>query len=113
VGAERVTPEGRVKAFVKRVLNRFAESRDVHIWTHWPVQTGYGAPTLDMEGCLNGYAFAIETKAPGEKLTARQELTRADMEKSGKKVFVIGEETDRQFKYSGVKELLTWLVLHS
>lgn len=84
------------------------------MWVHWPVQAGFGAPTLDATGSWCGLAFAIETKAPGEKLTPRQELTRTDMEKSGMVVFVIGErETEDAFRYSGVKELLTWLARHS
>ena len=109
-----MTPEGRVKAFVKKVMKQLQEKRDCYIYTHWPVQAGYGAPTLDCTGSINGRAFAIETKAPGETLTPRQKLTKADMERSGMVVFVIGERaTDDGFRYTGVKELLKWLVLHS
>lgn len=111
-----MTPEGRVKDHVKRLLRRYGTA--VHV--HWPVQTGFGAPTLDCTGgCRIGSrplsaAFAIETKAPGEKLTARQELTKASMEEAGWKVFVIGEhrytnDDESQFEYSGMLELKQWL----
>lgn len=102
------TPEAKVKVRVKAVLNEHAA------YHHWPVQSGYGAPTLDCVGCHRAMFFAIETKAPGERLSPRQELTKASMETSGAKVFVIGEEFVPGTKtYTGLLELEAWLLLHS
>lgn len=59
-----------------------------------PVPYGYGEPSLDFVGCFQTYFFAIEAKAPGKKLTARQELTVAKMKRAGAAVFVVdGKET--------------------
>ena len=62
------TPEGKVKDRVKRLLKKYG--------CYWfmPVQSGYGAPTLDILVCCRGVFLAIETKAPGKKPTPRQEL---------------------------------------
>lgn len=105
-----MTPEGKVKAFVKDQITRRRAFGDV-IWTHWPVQTGYGAPTLDCIGCHLGRTFAIETKAPGQKLTDRQKLTVEEMTRAGVTVFVIGErELDvLSLRYSGMEAFLIWL----
>jgi hypothetical protein len=82
------TPEGRVKDAVKKVL------KDYKIYGYWPVPGGYGKATLDFIGCINGWYFAIETKAPGEKPTPRQLLTIKEMNDAGAVVFVIdGQET--------------------
>ena len=86
------TPEGRVKNAVKKVLTD--SKRWGKIYQFWPVQMGYGAATLDCLGCYQGRAFAVETKAPKGKLTARQRLTIREMETAGMTVFVIdGDET--------------------
>lgn len=95
-------PEAKVKAQVKKLLKAH------NAYQHWPVQTGYGAACLDCHGCHNGYYFAIETKAPGKKPTARQEITMCDVNEAGGAVFVIGEKlTDAG--YSGMMELDSWL----
>jgi hypothetical protein len=77
------TPEGKIKDVVKKVLTKHGA------YYFMPVQNGYGAATLDFLCCYNGLFFAIETKAPGKKLTERQELTKASMNKAGGLVFVI------------------------
>lgn len=82
-----MTPEGRTKAKVKRVLGKPG------IYFHMPVQNGMGAPTLDFVGCAAGQFFAIETKAPGKKPTPRQEITISQMQAAGGKVFVIDGDT--------------------
>lgn len=81
------TPEGKVKDKVKAVL------RAHKAYWHCPVQNGMGAPSLDFVGCHMGRFFAIETKATGNKPTARQELTIAEMRAAGAKVFVIDGDT--------------------
>jgi hypothetical protein len=56
-----MTPEGRVKEAVKRVL----KARDIYYYM--PVSNGMGrvgAP--DFICCHNGHFLAIETKAPGK-----------------------------------------------
>ena len=81
-----MTPEGKVKAAVKKSL-------DAHgAYYFMPVQNGMGAPGLDFHCAHKGHAFFIETKAPGKKPTQRQEVTMAKMGKSGK-VFVIDGDT--------------------
>lgn len=109
------TPEGRVKKQVKALLKEHGA------WFNMPVPTGYGVPMLDFIGCHQGKFFAVETKAPGEKLTPRQEATAALMEAAGAKVFVVGMGFIRRTQpggvsyesYTGMVELEAWLLLHS
>lgn len=99
-----MTPEGKVKNLVKHMLKKYGA------YQFWPVQTGYGAATLDCIGCFEGLFFGIETKAPGRHLTPRQELTVDDMREAKGRVFVIGER-EVEGAYSGLDELETWLLL--
>jgi hypothetical protein len=78
------TPEGRVKAAVNKVLARYPES-----YRYMPVPYGYGLSSLDFLICHYGWFVAIETKAPGEKPTARQEKIIKEITDAGGKVFVI------------------------
>lgn len=78
-----MTPEGRVKDAVKKVLKKFG------VYWHMPVQNGMGAPSLDFICCVKGKYFAVETKAPGKKPTPRQELTIEQIQRSGGKCFVV------------------------
>ncbi len=90
-----MTPEGKVKAMVKARISSLSERHpDRPFYSWWPVTNGMGAPGLDCIGCVNGRMFAIETKAPGGKVTPRQELTIEDMRKSGGVVFVVSAEDD-------------------
>ena len=77
------TPEGRVKRLVK------AHLREAGAYAFWPVQTGMGSRTLDCLGCHKRRAFAIETKAPGNKPTEQQLWLIQQMQLSGMAVFVI------------------------
>ena len=103
------TPEGRVKDKVKRLLKKYG------CYQFWPVQTGYGAPTLDCIACAFGHFIGIETKAPGKHPTPRQKLTIEDMRDAGATVFVIGEKLeytkDGKGTYSGLGELEAWLLM--
>lgn len=86
-----MTPEGRIKQKIKKVLDIYKEDG---IYYFMPVPGGYGKSTLDYLGFFYGFGFAVEAKAPGEKPTPRQEGTIADIGRSGAPVFVIdGEET--------------------
>lgn len=61
------TPEKAVKAKVKAVL----ESEGVYYFM--PPANGYGRSGVpDIIACVNGFFFAIETKANGNKPTALQ-----------------------------------------
>ena len=77
------TPEGRVKAAIKKVLSEFPH------YGYWPVPAGYGESTLDYVGCINGSAFLIEAKAPGKKPTDRQKQIIGAARRAGARVFVI------------------------
>jgi hypothetical protein len=100
------TPEGKVKTKVKALLKEY------DAYQFWPVQTGYGAATLDCLGCHDSAFFSVETKAPGKKLTPRQDDTRDRMLAALGKVFVVGEQLLDDGTYSGMKELETWLREH-
>ena len=83
-----MTPEGKVKEKVGKALTALGAYRFM------PVQNGMGAPGLDFYCCIRGQFIAIETKAPGKKLTMRQELTAENIAQAGGKVFVIRDEAD-------------------
>lgn len=100
------TPEGRVKDKVKKLLDEHGA------WHNWPVPGGYGVPMLDCVGCHRGEFFMIETKAPGQRLTPRQEFTSTQVLQAGGIVFIVGEkviERDPDTWYSGMAELEEWL----
>lgn len=65
-----MTPEGKVKKEVKRILESFG------VYFFMPVQMGLGAAGLDFHCVVRmgdmACAFFIETKAPGKEVTDRQ-----------------------------------------
>ena len=70
-----MTPEGKVKTRVKRILDSFGPI----IWYFMPVSRGYGRHGIpDIIGCVNGHFFAIETKAGDKQPTdlQKRELRR-------------------------------------
>jgi len=85
-----MTPEGRVKERVKKLLVKHG--------AYWfcPVQNGMGRMGLDfMHVQVRGVpVFAIETKAPGEKPTVRQQRTIDEIRAAGGTVFVIDGDTE-------------------
>lgn len=83
-----MTPEGRVKKQVKAALDKLGAD----CWRFMPVQTGFGAPALDFLLSIRGRFVAIETKAPGKKLTPLQEGTKAAIEAAGGIVLVVWDE---------------------
>ena len=91
-----MTPEGKVKEKVKKILKKYS------VYQHWPVLNGMGAPTLDCVGCANGRFFAIETKAANKQPKPRQEITMRDMRAAGATVFLVNE-------VEGMNELESWL----
>jgi hypothetical protein len=78
-----VTPEAKVKVVLRRRLDALG------CYTFMPVQTGYGATSLDFLVCWNGRFIAIETKAEGNKPTARQKLVAKAIIAAGGAVLVI------------------------
>lgn len=83
-----MTPEGRVKKQVKAALDKLGAD----CWRFMPVQTGFGSPALDYLLSIRGRFVAIETKAPGKKLTPLQEGTKAAIEAAGGIVLVVWDE---------------------
>lgn len=84
-----MTPEGRVKAKVKKALDTLGAD----CWRFMPVQTGFGSPALDYLLSIRGRFVAIETKAPGKGLTPLQEGTKAAIEAAGGIVLIVWDET--------------------
>ena len=93
-----MTPEGKVKLKVKKVLKKYRMLYG--LYSNWPVPCGYGTPMLDCVGCFYGLFFAIETKKLGGKLTPRQRQTVEEQRASGAKVFIIDGD---------ITELEEWL----
>ena len=79
------TPESKVKAKLKQALKELPHP----FYQFWPVQTGMGAPTLDMLGCYKGNFIAIETKARGKHPTPRQHMLIEQIEQAGGWAYVI------------------------
>jgi len=96
-----MTPEGKVKAEVKKILASFGDRID----GFWPVPSGYGESHLDYIGCASGVFFCVETKAPGKKPTPRQLERQRRVELAGGKVFVI----DGTWKTDTYESLRQWL----
>lgn len=88
------TPERAVKDEVRKVL--------VDLGAYWflPVQSGYGAATLDFLVCLKGRFIGIETKAPGKVASKRQELVMQQIRQAGGIAFVAtsGDAVRRMLK---------------
>jgi hypothetical protein len=78
-----VTPESKVKAKLKVYL-------DAHeAYFFMPVQTGYGATSLDFLVCYCGEFHAYECKAEGRELTPRQKLVAQQITAAGGRVFKV------------------------
>ena len=83
-------------AAVKRLLNEHGA------YSLMPVSNGMGAPALDFHCIHKGRAFCIKTKTGNKKMTPRQEITAAAIEKAGGVVFLINET-------AGMETLRHWL----
>lgn len=93
-----MTPEGRVKAAVKRRLDELPK-----MYRFMPVQNGMGKPGLDFFLCAGGWFLAIETKAPGGHLTERQETTKSEIEAADGIVFVVDGEASLSYAMERIK----------
>lgn len=81
-----MTPEGKVKAAISRVIADYKK-----VYKFMPVPSGYGPSSLDYILCVEGRFVAIEAKAPGRKPTPRQKAIIGAIERAGGIVFVIDE----------------------
>lgn len=79
-----MTPEGRVKAKIKKALDTLPK-----VYRFMPVQQGFGAPALDFYVCVNGHFVGIEAKAPGKTATGRQMITAANIRAAHGLTFLI------------------------
>jgi len=98
-----VTPEGKIKAHVKRALTYYFGAK---CYSFMPVQQGLGASTLDYLLCVKGLFVSIETKAPGKHLTPRQEIVKAAIEAAGGVVFVVDSDATLDAAIEGIKRQL-------
>jgi hypothetical protein len=79
-----VTPEGKIKAAVKKELDRYPNH-----YREMPVPGGFGKSGLDFTICFFGKFMAVETKAPGGKPTPRQEERIREIKAAGGVVIVV------------------------
>lgn len=81
-----MTPEGKVKAKVKKILN------DIGCFYFFPASGGYGKSGVpDIIICHQGKFIAIECKANANPLTALQKFTLEQIELNGGLSLVINE----------------------
>jgi len=81
------TPEGRIKARLRSRLNKLPKR-----YVFMPVQNGMGASTHDYLICVSGCFVSIETKAPGKKMTPRQEIVAQQIREAGGLVFLVDSD---------------------
>jgi hypothetical protein len=94
------TPEHKVKRAVKKVLD------GVGAYYHMAVPMGLGTRTVDFLICYKGRFIGLETKAPGEKPTALQELCMKKIREAGGETLVIDS-----VEMAG--HLKDWLEIHT
>lgn len=94
-----MTPEGKVKDKVRKVLQAYSG-----MWTYWPVSMGMGRKTVDLLACYRGRFFAIETKAPGKTPTLLQTAELRRVSEAGGESFVIASTDDPE-----LDRLTAWL----
>lgn len=82
-----MTPEGKVKARVKSILNNLGA------WYAMPLGTAFGKRGVpDFLVCHKGKFFSIETKAGRGKTTALQEYEMAHIRDAGGVTLIINEK---------------------
>ena len=93
------TPEGAVKAAVKKLLDEMC------IYHFSPVQNGMGRAGIpDIIGCYNGRFLGIECKAGKGKTTALQDLELEKIRQAKGFAYVVNENN-----LQDLKELLQWM----
>jgi hypothetical protein len=82
-----MTPEGAVKAKLRRVLQL------LKVYYFSPAANGYGRAGIpDFICCVDGFFFAIECKAGKGKTTALQDLEIAGIMQAGGVAIVVNED---------------------
>jgi hypothetical protein len=99
-----MTPEGKVKAAINKILDNYVKGGDVYKFM--PVPGGFGPSSLDYVLCVQGIFVAIEAKKPGGKPTARQLFIARQIKQAGGKVFFIENAVD----LSNFIEFLNWVL---
>lgn len=93
-----MTPEGKVKAQVKKILDRFGA------YYFMPATGGFGRSGVpDIVGCYKGYFFAIECKAGTNKPTALQMRELENIIGAGGVCYVINETNLKDLETLGDK----------
>lgn len=82
-----MTPEGRVKAQVKKIL----DARKPALWYYMPIPM-YNRGIPDIIGVYQGVLFAIETKAGNNTPTALQKKALQSIERAGGHALVVNEQ---------------------
>lgn len=81
------TPESKVKAKIKKVLEEYG------VYYAMPIGTGYGnAGVPDFLCCHNGWFLAIEAKAGKGKTTALQDKNIREIRNAGGCALVVNED---------------------
>lgn len=82
-----MTPEGAVKNRVRKTL----QAHKVYYFS--PAANGFGRTGIpDFVCCVNGYFFAIECKANGNKPTALQQMEISAIMEAGGVAIVVNED---------------------
>jgi len=108
------TPEGKAKTRFRNALRALCADLGVHLWLQGASGGAFGAASLDYIGSIltahriTGIPFAVEVKRFDEpaKLTKRQQVTTAAMQRAGIVVFSVTTEAELQ-------GFLTWVKLAS
>ena len=81
-----MTPEGKVKEAVKKVMRKHG------VWYFMPMQNGFGVVGIpDFICCIDGLFFTVETKAPGKRdntTPIQQRVMREILENGGYAIVV-------------------------
>lgn len=96
-----LTPEGRVKADIKRWLKRRG------IWYYMPVQNGMGTVGVpDFVCCWGGRFLAIEAKAPGKRdlLTANQVSRINEIRRAGGMALAVDDVSQLDWRFPDAEE---------
>jgi len=94
-----MTPEGKVKAAVRKIL----DAEGVYYFS--PAANGYGRAGIpDIICCVQGFFLAIELKANKGKTTALQDREIAAINAQGGQAMVVNENNINE-----VKENIQWI----
>lgn len=88
-----MTPEGKVKNLVKKMLERY------NVYFFMPATHGYGRSGVpDIICCFKGRFVGIECKAGKGKTTALQERELRLIRESGGTTFVVNEDNQQELE---------------